>query len=46
VSLKLATVALILGLLMAQAAPPSLAVAGGLVGILLALVVSERALIP
>jgi low temperature requirement protein LtrA len=45
VSLKLGTVAIILGLLAAQGALPPVAVAGGLAGALAALVFAERTLI-
>lgn len=46
VSLKLGAVAVLLGLLLAQAALPPVAVAGGLAGALGGLVFAERALFP
>lgn len=46
VSLKLGAVAIILGLLLARAALPPLALAGGRVGVLAALVFGDRALYP
>lgn len=46
VSLKLGAAGLLLGLLAVQGALPPVALAGGLVGVLAALVVAERALFP